>query len=232
MCIKTGNPVSSFARWDPAVNPRVPSRISSAPRPPSPFSEEAGAASVSSSSSSEEESYDFVKKSKKKAPVESEDSDSVSAGAAPVLKTAGKRIVTTRQRNEDIKFVFPKKIKKEDDDDDDIIKRRRPAKKLDDDVDSFVVSDEENTPSVAATLEREKFSVGKHCYGCASFDVPNTCAVEECNNLACVLHVCSCRVCKLKFCADHAKPKLHSCFDVKKAGAITSRRKMKEEDEK
>ncbi len=226
LCSKTNNPVSSFARWDPAVtssgasapvnrSPTKPTKTSAvaAPRLPSPSSDKID--SSSSSSSSSEENFSFVKKGKKTFFEEECEESEGSVGAAPSLKkNKGKRL-SSALSSDDTKHRPPKKPKVEDD------------------KDSFVVSDEEATFSEQETLEREILTIGKQCYGCSTYDVPHACAVSDCGNSSCVLHVCSCRYCKSHFCADHSKPKLHSCTELQKKGNDHSHsvvRKVKEEE--
>lgn len=84
-----------------------------------------------------------------------------------------------------------------------------------DDEDSFIVHDEILTLSDHETLEKEKATVGKKCYGCSSYGVDHICAVADCERNACILHINWCKACNKELCDDHLKTKLHECVQRK-----------------
>lgn len=133
----------------------------------------------------------------------SSDSDS-SSNASPKIKIKKEK-------------KSPKKLRVREDSEDDsdtlppTKKPKMPTVSHDDDEDSFIAEEEELSPSEVQTLEQERLTVGKRCYGCAALDVPHVCGVEDCFKDSCVMHVIVCKFCKNTFCDDHGRAKNHEC---------------------
>jgi hypothetical protein len=178
-CARTGNPISSFARWDP----RVPKPVSSSPAFKSPES---------------------VRRMQHAADVieVSSDSDRSSEVSPKRRKNLINRSPARPRVCEDEDEGMPKSKK---------LKRTPNVVSSDDEGDSFIVDEEELSPSDIQALEKEKLTIGRRCYGCAALDVPHVCAVEDCFKDSCVMHVVICKACKNSFCDDHGKSKHHDC---------------------
>lgn len=182
-CARTGNPISAFARWDP----RVPRPLSSSPAFNSPESVrkmQRVADVVVVSSDSEDSSEVSPKRTRmlvKKSPARMRSREGATEDELPKLKKAKKAV-------EAVEVVSS-----------------------DEDGDSFIADEEELSHSELQTLENERLTVGKRCYGCAALDVPHVCAVRDCFKDSCVMHVVICKSCKGTFCDDHGKLKHHDC---------------------
>ena len=243
-CAKTGNAISAFARWDPRIpKTSVSAPLFTSPEGLQKKQVIARSMSSSDSSSSSDVSPKRKKVAKKKVMKVSSprrsiktnkynEEDEDSCGETNDVPVSGnQRKFLAKSSLHRVRSKGAIRVKDEEDlhtisDNEELLPSEDempPSKKqklretsVDEDADSFIVEDEELSPSDAETLLREKVTIGKRCYGCRAVEVPHVCSVSDCFKDACVMHVIICKYCKKAFCNDHGKSRQHDCNGQKK----------------